>query len=216
MKTTIAKSFSVDHPLELVWDYLSDPHKIVACVPGAKLTETIDDRNYKGTVTMKIGPVSTSFNGKINLSQLDEATHAMEIQGKGTDTRGKGSANMVLSAKLDGDSEQTEVSSEMDISITGKLAQFGARMITDVSDQVFKQFVSNFRQQLDQANPPSAPQSEQDKVTAEGYQPAPETTKQASESPKQTSESQAKPINAISLFFSLIWNRILRLFGRKT
>lgn len=208
MKTTIAKSFTVNHPLELVWDYLSDPHKIVTCVPGAKLTETIDDKNYKGTVTMKIGPVSTSFNGKINLSQLDEATHSMEIQGKGTDTRGKGSANMVLAAKLDGGSDQTEVSSEMDISITGKLAQFGNRMITDVSDQVFKQFVANLKQQLDQANPPSASQSDQVNVSTEANQQAPEAIEQAP-------ESEAKPLNAVSLFFSLIWSNILRLFGKK-
>lgn len=201
MKTTITKSFSLDHPLEVVWDYLSDPHKIVACVPGAKLTETIDDRNYKGTVTMKLGPVSTSFNGKINLSQLDEDTHSMEIQGKGTDTRGKGSANMVLSAKLNGGSDQTEVSSDMDISITGKLAQFGSRMITDVSDQVFKQFVANLKQQLDQANPRVAPQLDQDAVSTEPS--------------KQEPEPQPKPLNAVSLFFSLVWNNILRLFGRK-
>jgi carbon monoxide dehydrogenase subunit G len=144
MKTTINKTFQIERPVKEVWDFLSDPHKIVTCVPGAKLTETIDDQNYKGTVIMKIGPVVTSFNGEIHLAHLDEAQHTMEITGKGVDTKGKGSANMVLSGKLvDNGDQTTEVTNNMDISITGKLAQFGSRMIVDVTDQVFKQFLNN-------------------------------------------------------------------------
>ena len=140
MKTTINKTFQIERPIKEVWDFLSDPNKIVTCVPGAQLTEAIDDTNYKGTVTMKIGPVVTSFNGQITLEKLDESAHTMEIIGKGVDTKGKGSANMVLAGKLvDNGDQTTEVTNNMDISITGKLAQFGSRMIVDVSDQVFKQ-----------------------------------------------------------------------------
>ncbi len=225
MKTTITKSFSVDHPLEVVWEHLSDPTKIVACVPGAKLTETIDDRNYKGTVTMKIGPVATSFNGKITLSQVDETTHSMKIEGKGTDTRGKGSANMVLSAQLDGGSEQTEVSSDMDISITGKLAQFGSRMITDVSDQVFKQFVANFHSQLDRAASATVETGTSMSGSAGGRAEAGELSAApqsgGTDQPAKAHQSgdsipEAKPLNALSLFFNLLWNKILGLFGKKS
>ncbi|GJM28364.1 MAG: carbon monoxide dehydrogenase subunit G family protein [Cyclobacteriaceae bacterium] len=200
MKTTINKNFQIDQPVNKVWDYLSDPHKIVNCVPGAKLTETIDDRNFKGAVTMKLGPVVTSFNGSISITQLDDSTYTMEMQGKGTDTKGKGSANMVLSATLtDNSSQSTEVSSVMDISITGKLAQFGSRMINDVSDQVFKQFVSNLRQQLESTSPVD---------TTTVQQPSPAT---GSAEPVE----EPQPLNAVSLFFTIIWNSILRLFGKK-
>ena len=192
MKTNINKTFQVGRPISEVWSFLSDPTKIVTCVPGAKLTEKIDDQNFKGTVTMKIGPVVTSFNGQINLAQLDEATHNMEIHGKGVDTKGKGSANMVLTGKLvDNGDQTTEVTNNMEISITGKLAQFGSRMIVDVSDQVFKQFLSNFRNQL--------------QAVADG-----------SINNKTTVPEEAKPLNAVSLFFSMIWGSILKLFGKSS
>ena len=195
MKTTINKTFQIERPIKEVWDFLSDPNKIVTCVPGAQLSEQIDDTNYKGTVTMKIGPVSTSFNGQITIASLDEAAHTIEINGKGVDSKGKGSANMVLAGKLvDMGDQTTEVTNNMDISITGKLAQFGSRMIVDVSDQIFKQFLNNFRGQLETAasagSEDSAPGSAQPEV------------------------QEAAPINAVSLFFSSIWAAILRLFGK--
>ena len=65
MKTTINKIFQVDHPIDIVWDYLADPTKIVSCVPGASLTEKIDDRNFKGKVSLKFGPVKAKYDGKI-------------------------------------------------------------------------------------------------------------------------------------------------------
>jgi len=191
MKTNINKTFQVERPISEVWKFLSDPTKIVTCVPGAKLTEKIDDQNFKGTVTMKIGPVVTSFNGQIKLVRLDEATYTMEIHGKGVDTKGKGSADMVLTGNLvDNGDQTTEVTNNMELSITGKLAQFGSRMIVDVSDHVFKQFLSNFRNQLQAASD-----------SAIGNQ-APVA-------------EEAEPLNALSLFFAMLWSSILKLFGKE-
>ncbi len=190
MKANINKTFQVERPIKEVWDFLSDPTKIVTCVPGAKLTEKIDDQNFKGTVTMKIGPVVTSFNGQIKLVRLDKATHTMEIHGKGVDTKGKGSADMVLTGNLvDNGDQTTEVTNNMELSITGKLAQFGSRMIVDVSDHIFKQFLSNFRNQL--------------QAVADGAI--------SNESPVV---EEAEPLNAVSLFFSMLWSAILKLFGK--
>jgi carbon monoxide dehydrogenase subunit G len=191
MKTTINKTFEVDRPNEVVWDFISDPYKIVTCVPGAKLINQIDEKNYEGTVNMKIGPVVTSFKGKIELTLLDKANYNMEINGQGVDTKGKGSASMVLAAKLDDNGNNTTtVNNTMNISITGKLAQFGSRMIVDVSDQVFKQFLNNFRNQMEAIS-----------VDAEPIEKPP--------------VEEAEPINALSLFFASIWASILRLFGKK-
>ena len=194
MKANIDKTFQVERPINEVWDFFSDPHKIVTCVPGAKLTETIDDKNYKGTVSMKIGPVVSSFNGQITIENLDEANHEMQLQGKGVDTKGKGSASMVLSGKLvDLGNNTTEVTNNMEVSITGKLAQFGSRMIVDVSDQVFKQFLANFKNQLQAV-------AESQESGAESAPPPP---------------AEAEPLKALPLFFSMLWAKILRLFGKK-
>ena len=191
MKANINKTFQIERPIREVWDFLSDPHKIVTCVPGAQLTETIDEQNFKGTVSMKIGPVVSSFNGQITMEEVDESAQTIKILGKGVDTKGKGSANMVLQGKLvDNGDNTTEVTNDMEVSITGKLAQFGSRMIVDVSDQVFKQFVNNFRNQL---------QANADASTSGAPAPEPQ---------------EAKPISAVSLFFSMIWSAILRLFGK--
>lgn len=191
MKANIDKTFQIERPIKEVWDFLSDPNKIVTCLPGAKLTEAIDEKNYKGTVSMKIGPVVTSFNGQITMVKLDEGTHSMEIHGKGVDTKGKGSANMILAGQLsDIGNNTTEVTNNMEVSITGKLAQFGSRMIVDVSDQVFKQFVDNFRNQM--------------RPTTEAAGGSESTSK---------APSEAAPLKALPLFFSMIWSAIRRLFG---
>ncbi len=192
MKTNIKKTFRLDQPIHTAWEFLSDPNSIVGCVPGAKITETIDDQNYKGSITMKIGPVVSSFNGQITITQMNPDDHTMEMTGKGTDTKGKGSAGMVLMASLsDLGDNTTEVQSDMEVSITGKLAQFGSRMIVDVSNQVFKQFENNLRHQL--------AATAQQKDTDNPAQPA-----------------ESKPVNAVSLLFSSIWSFILRLFGKSS
>ena len=148
MKTTINKTFQVDEPADKVWSYLSDPEKIVACVPGAALTEKVDDKNYKGEVIMKFGPVKAKYGGEITFEELDETNHKMVMKGKGLDSKGKGSADMTMIGQLTENDGGTEVDCSMEISITGMLAQFGSRLITDVSNSVFDQFVSNFKDVL--------------------------------------------------------------------
>lgn len=148
MTTTINKKFEVNEPIEKVWAYLTDPEKIVVCVPGASLREKIDDRNFKGGVTLKFGPVKASYDGEITFEEMDEANRKMTLKGKGLDSKGKGSADMLMKSSLAEKGTGTEVDCSMQISIVGKLAQFGARLINDVSDQLFNQFVNNFKNTL--------------------------------------------------------------------
>lgn len=148
MKTTIEKEFVLEQPIAKVWEYLSDPTKIVDCVPGASITEKIDDRNYKGQVTTSFGPVKASYNGEINISELDQTNYNMTLVGKGVDSKGKGSADMTMKGSLIEKEGTTSVKFIMDISIVGMLAQFGARLIKDVSDQLLGQFVNNFKDML--------------------------------------------------------------------
>ncbi len=148
MKTSFNKTFVVNEPVDKVWDYLSDPNKIVTCVPGASLVETIDDDNYKGEVSLKFGPIKAKYAGQITFQERDNTNHKMIMQGKGLDSKGKGSADMVMHGAATETAEGTEVVCTMDVSITGMLAQFGSRLINDVTDSVFDKFVQNFKDKL--------------------------------------------------------------------
>ncbi len=149
MAIKIEKTFEVQEPIEKVWPFLSDPHKVVTCVPGAKITEKVDDRNYKGSISVKVGPSVTDFKGEIQIVALDEQKHEIEILGKGQDVRGKGSASMKMTGRLRAlENGGTEVTSVSELNVVGILAQMGARVITEVSNIMFEKFNNNFRQQL--------------------------------------------------------------------
>jgi carbon monoxide dehydrogenase subunit G len=148
MNTTITKSFHVENSIEDVWANLTNPEKVVVCVPGASLTEKVDDNNYKGDVELKFGPVKASYGGLITFTERDPVAHKMTLKGTGTDSKGKGNAEMVMTGNLAQKDTGTDVNISMEVSIIGMLAQFGSRLINDVSNQVFDQFVSNFKAQL--------------------------------------------------------------------
>jgi len=149
MAVRIEKSFQVKEPVEKVWEFLSDPRKVVTCVPGAQITEQVDERTYKGSISVKVGPSVTDYKGEVQVVRLDPQVHEIEILGKGQDVRGKGSASMKMTGKLsptaDGGAEVTSVS---ELNVVGILAQMGARMIQEVSNVMFEQFMNNFRRTL--------------------------------------------------------------------
>lgn len=149
MNTLITKEFDLNQPIDVVWKSLSDPTEIVTCVPGAEITEKIDDKNFKGAVVTKFGPIKASYAGDIEIIELDEANKKMVLKGRGLDSKGKGSADMLMNGVLTEVDGKTHVNFSMDITIVGKLAQFGSRLINDVSDQLLNQFVDNFAQKLD-------------------------------------------------------------------
>lgn len=148
MTTSINKIFLVNHPIEEVWNNLSDPEKIVGCVPGASLSEKVDENNYKGHVQLKFGPVKAGYDGLVTFTERNAATKKMSLKGTGVDTKGKGNAEMIMNAILTEKEGATEVNVTMDLTISGMLAQFGSRLINDVSNQVFDQFANNFKNKL--------------------------------------------------------------------
>lgn len=148
MKANIEKTFQVNEPIGKVWEYLSDPARIVTCVPGASLTDQIDQDNFKGEVTLKFGPVKASYSGQITFQERNADSYRMQLLGKGLDSKGKGSADMLMNGSLVEKDGGTEVTCSMEVTITGMLAQFGSRLITDVSSSVFDQFVDNFKAKL--------------------------------------------------------------------
>ena len=148
MNTSINKTFHVEQPIASVWANLTNPEKVVVCVPGASLTEKVDDNNYKGEVELKFGPIKAGYGGLITFIERDAAAHRMVLKGAGTDNKGKGGADMKMEGVLSEKDGGTDVNVTMDVSVTGMLAQFGSRLINDVSNQVFDQFIANFKAQL--------------------------------------------------------------------
>ena len=161
MGQKIEKTFSVKEPLDRVWDLLSDPRKVAMCVPGAQITEQVDDKNYKGAISVKVGPSVTDYRGEVQIVRLDTQNHEIEILGKGQDVRGRGSASMKMTGKLralpDGG---TEVSSVSEINVVGILAQMGGRIITEVSNIMFGEFIKRFQERLQQPSEGSSETTE--------------------------------------------------------
>jgi len=151
MAIRIEKTFQVQEPLETVWKFIRDPRKVANCLPGAQITETVDDRTFKGVIKVQVGPSVTDYKGQVHIERLDDQQHEIELVGKGQDIRGKGSASMKMTGKVqslpDG---STEVASVAELNVVGLLAQMGGRMIQEVSNQMFAQFTANFTARLQQ------------------------------------------------------------------
>ena len=155
MAIRIEKTFQVQEPLETVWKFIRDPRKVANCLPGAQITETLDDRTFKGVIKVQVGPSVTDYKGQVHIERLDDQQHEIELVGKGQDIRGKGSASMKMTGKVqslpDG---STEVASIAEVNVVGLLAQMGARMIQEVSNKMFAEFTSNLRVRLEQEKMP--------------------------------------------------------------
>jgi uncharacterized protein len=150
MAIRIEKTFQVKEPVEQVWDLLSDPIRVATCVPGAKITGQVDEKTYHGTISVKVGPSSTDYKGELIIVRRDAALHELEMIGKGQDLRGRGSASMSMTGKARSlENGGTEVTSVSEVNVVGILAQMGARMINEVSNIMFAQFIKNFQAQLE-------------------------------------------------------------------
>jgi carbon monoxide dehydrogenase subunit G len=194
MEVTADKVFEVNAPVDQVWSLLSDPARVVVCVPGAQLTEIVDDQNFKGKISVKIGPVTSKFNGDAKFEKLDAEAKEMVLYGTGADTGGKGSANMTMTVKLSTKGDGTEVSSSMKLSITGKLAQFGSRMIVAVNDKIFEQFAQSFKKTVESGGEEeAAPAAEPAPAAPAEPAPAAATSAAASESTASASASASAP-----------------------
>jgi hypothetical protein len=154
----ITKTFVVSAPPAAVWSFLVDVRRVAKCMPGAAITAELDDKTYTGTMTIKVGPVTSSYKGKVVFEKLDPAAHTAEIVATGQDVKGKGGADMRMKSSLKELAPgQTEVTAVSAVNITGILAQMGRGMIQDVSDQLFQVFSKNMRAELESAQPTPAP-----------------------------------------------------------
>src|SRR6185295_1235140 len=157
MAMQIEKTFVLKAPRAAVWDFLTDPEKVARCLPGAAITGKLDDgQSYGGTMTVKVGPVTASYRGKMRFDKLDEAAGEAEIVASGQETRGKGGADMKMKSYVSERAPgETEVQVVSDVNVVGVLAQFGRGMIQDVSDQLFQKFTDCMRRELEAPAPPA-------------------------------------------------------------
>ncbi len=159
MGMEISKSFVVKAPKAAVWDFLTDPYQVAKCLPGAAITEKVDDQTYAGTMTVKVGPVTASYRGKLRFERLDEAAGEAELAASGQETRGKGGADMRMKSRVtEKGPAETEVTVVSDVNVMGVLAQFGRGMIQDVSDQLFGKFSEAMRRELETTVAAAAPE----------------------------------------------------------
>lgn len=135
---------------ERVWQFLIDPAQVVQCLPGAELRETVDARTYRGRVTVKVGPISTAYDGTATLTEVNEGARTMRLVGEGREMGAAGSAKMTLVGAVSADADGASVV-EVDatIDIAGRVMQFGHGLVESVSRQLFKQFADAVRDTLE-------------------------------------------------------------------
>ena len=213
MEVKLDKQYPLEVTVEQAWAVLSDIRAVGGCMPGAQITEQLDETHYKGTVKTKVGPASMQFGGEIEVLSVDGAARAMQMVGKGSD-RGGSSASMNLAARIEpGPSPQTSVLVGLaTVTVSGKLAQFGSRLLVPVSDAMLAQFADNFR-----AAAAAVPLAASASVSASD---APANTPVASPEPQAAgappAKVQANELNALALMWTVFKAWLAGLFGRKS
>jgi carbon monoxide dehydrogenase subunit G len=149
--------FVVNVPVAEAWAILTDLERIAPCLPGAQLTEVEGD-TYRGQVKIKVGPILAQFKGQASFVSRDDVAHKATLKGEGRDTTGKGNASAMITAELTSVTPtSTKCTVHTDLSISGKVAQFGRGALADVSDKLLAQFSENLNQLISAAPAPSAP-----------------------------------------------------------
>jgi carbon monoxide dehydrogenase subunit G len=133
-----------------VWQTLIDVEHVAPCLPGAAVTGRNDDGSYNGTFTIKIGPTTASYSGKLAMEQVDEAAHVATMQAQGNDRRGQGGAKAtIVSRVVAAGEDSTRVEVDTDYHITGRLARFGrGGMIEDISERLLREFATRLQASL--------------------------------------------------------------------
>ena len=240
----LEQSFEVDAPVEQVWTALIDLEKVAPCLPGAAITGHDEDGTYHGEFQVKLGPTTASYRGTIRIESADAETHTATLAARGSDKRGQGGASATIVNTLHAtDAGGTRVDAATDFTITGRLASFGrGGMIKDISNRLLRDFSTCLQQRLAAepagaltgeeaaASAGAAAVAETAETTASPAAPAPDGPPDApagaaaSAPPPATPPPSAppspppaaKPINGVSLFFSVLAERIKRLFKRSS
>lgn len=220
MEVVLDKRYPIAASLEQAWAVLADIRATAACMPGAQITEQLDDTHYKGTVKSKVGPATMSFAGDIEVQGMDVAARQLKMLGKGAD-KGGSSASMQLTAHLEAGESAGDcvLVGQATVMVSGKLAQFGSRLLVPVSDAMLAQFAGNFNAAA-QAVPVAAPATAAAGAAAPGDQQAPASgganeTVPAAARPLAAPAAPVKELNALALMWTVFKGWLAGLFGSK-
>lgn len=197
MKVRLERQFPMPATTETAWALLQDIESVAACMPGARITERVDARRYKGTVSVRLGPASLLFRGDVEVKGVEAAARTLRLAASGTDSTGGSGATMDLTARVEPrDAASCNLIGVSEVSVSGKAASFGGRMMEPVTDQVLSQFAANFaaRVQAMQAQAAATP---------------------AAAASAPTAIPESKPLNALALAWAVIKHRLRLLFGTK-
>lgn len=197
----LENSFEVSAAPDVVWAYLLDVEKVIPCMPGAELTEVVDENNWKGRVRVALGPVSLAYSGTVHVDERDDDARQMKMSAKGTEASGKGIASAVVTSTVSESASGSKVDIVTDLTITGPAAQFGRGMVGDVSQRFTDEFAKCLGQRL------STPSGDD---AGDGVENGGGKTGAESAAPP----AAAKPISGIRLGIWALWRAIVRFFKR--
>jgi len=207
----IENEFTVDAPMDRLWAYLLDVERIAPCMPGAELTETVDERNWKGNLKAKFGPVTMAFAGSVTMQERDDEAHRVVLKARGMEQKGKGAAEATVTSWLEPGSADAETTVKMraDIVLSGAAAQLSRGLLPEISKKLTQQFADCLQASMAaaEARITAAPAEAGAPVEAEAAAPTPAPV------------PAAKPVGGIRLGLSAIWamivNFLRRLFRRR-
>ncbi|NIH79046.1 SRPBCC family protein [Amycolatopsis viridis] len=183
--------FTVPAPPAEVWKAVTDPERVAPCMPGATLTK-VEGETFTGTVKVKLGPISLLYKGSGEYLETDEQARKIVIKASGKDSRGAGTAAATVTVTLSENDGGTKGTVATDLNVTGRPAQFGRGMISEVGGKILDQFAANLADRLGTAESPAA----EEKPAESGV-----TTEPAPEKPKLESvKPQPHEAEAIDLF----------------
>jgi len=197
----LENSFQVSAPPDKVFAYLLDINKVVGCVPGAELTEVVDESTFKGKVKVKVGPITVAYSGTARIAERDESERMATLSAEGRETTGPGSARASAQMRVQTAGENSLVTITTEYHVAGRVAQFGRGVMEDVSRRLIQEMAACI-----QANVEADEPSENDVAAA--------VARSESEPHVQAGARTARPVSAFSLFWHLVKLRVARLFGR--
>jgi carbon monoxide dehydrogenase subunit G len=200
----IENDFEVPAPIDRVWAYILDVERVAPCMPGAQLTEAVDDRTWKGRVSVKLGPVSLSFAGKVTIESRDDQAHKVVLKASGMEQRGKGAATALVTAWAEAADGATRVRFSQDLTISGAVAQYSRGMMQDVTTRLTREFAECLEANLRLDEGPTGEPAAAEPVAAEAV-PA-----EASAPRRPAATAAARPVEGFRLTGWALWRAALR------
>ncbi len=202
----IENEFTVTAPIEDLWAYLLDVERIAPCMPGAELTETVDDHTWKGNLKAKFGPVTMAFAGTVAMESRDEVEHRVVLKARGMEQKGKGAAEATVTSWLEPAAAQgdTTVKMQAQIVLTGAAAQLSRGLLPEISKKLTQQFADCLQASMAAEGAPEVPEEAAVEAGGEAATPA----------PAPRAPAAAKPVGGIRLGLSAIWATIVSFFRR--